>query len=119
MTAAYFESAATVFDVTGCTFAGHFDLITKFIEQEPAFDLNHPRYVKAWQQAADRLLATGKPFEINTGAISRGYRTEPYPAKDIRDYIRAHGGKLILSSDSHKKETIAFRFDEFISEAEE
>ena len=115
----YFRTVSAVYDATRCDLIGHFDLITKFIEQEPAFDLNHPRYVKAWQQAADRLLATGKPFEINTGAISRGYRTEPYPAKDIRDYIRAHGGKLILSSDSHKKETIAFGFDEFISEAEE
>ena len=100
-------------EVTKCDIIGHFDLITKFIEQDPAFDTNHPRYVKAWQQAADELLKTGKPFEINTGAISRGYRTSPYPAKEIRDYIRAHGGKLILSSDAHAKENIAFRFDEW------
>ena len=72
--------------------------------------------MKAWQTAADRLLKTGKPFEINTGAISRGYRTEPYPAKDIRDYIRRNGGTLILSSDSHQKETIAYRFQDWLSE---
>ena len=76
----------------------------------------NPRYIKAWQQAADALLKTGKPFEVNTGAISRGYRTAPYPAKEIRDYIRAHGGKLILSSDSHAKETIAYRFKEYENE---
>ena len=69
--------------------------------------------MKAWQQAADELLKTGKPFEVNTGAISRGYRTTPYPAKEIRDYIREHGGKLIMSSDAHAKENIAFRFDEW------
>ena len=115
---AYYAMMAKVVEVTKCDIIGHFDLITKFIEQDPAFDTNHPRYVKAWQQAADELLKTGKPFEVNTGAISRGYRTAPYPAKEIRDYIRAHGGKLILSSDSHRKETIAYRFNEFIGEAD-
>ena len=110
---AYYAMMAKVVEVTKCDIIGHFDLITKFIEQDSAFDTNHPRYVKAWQQAADELLKTGKPFEVNTGAISRGYRTTPYPAKEIRDYIRAHGGKLIMSSDAHAKENIAFRFDEW------
>ncbi len=110
---AYYAMVAKVVEVTKCDIIGHFDLITKFIEQDPAFDTNHPRYVKAWQQAADELLKTGKPFEVNTGAISRGYRTTPYPAKEIRDYIREHGGKLIMSSDAHAKENIAFRFDEW------
>ena len=116
---AYYATVARVAEVTKCDIIGHFDLVTKFIEQDPSFDVNDPRYVRAWQQAADTLLRTGKPFEINTGAMSRGYRTEPYPAKEIRDYIRAHGGKLILSSDSHKKETIAYQFEEFIGEADE
>ena len=110
---AYYAMMAKVVEVTKCDIIVHFDLITKFIEQDPAFDTNHPRYVKAWQQAADELLKTGKPFEVNTGAISRGYRTTPYPAKEIRDYIREHGGKLIMSSDAHAKENIAFRFDEW------
>ena len=103
-------------EVTKCDIIGHFDLVTKFIEQEPAFDVHHPRYIRAWQQAADTLLKTGKPFEINTGAMSRGYRTEPYPSREIRDYLRARGGKLILSSDSHRKETIAYRFEDYQEE---
>ena len=113
---AYYAAVARVVEVTKCDIIGHFDLITKFIEQDAQFDVNHPRYVKAWQDAADILLKTGKPFEINTGAISRGYRTSPYPSKEIREYIRAHGGKLILSSDSHQKETIAYKFEDYIDE---
>ena len=113
---AYYETESRIVDVTKCDIIGHFDLLTKFAEQDPYFDLQHPRYVKAWQTAADRLLKAGKPFEINTGAMSRGYRTEPYPAKDIRAYIRQHGGTMILSSDSHQKETIAYRFQDYISE---
>ena len=110
---AYYATVAKVVEVTKCDIIGHFDLVTKFIEVDPAFDTRDPRYIKAWQQAADALLKTGKPFEVNTGAISRGYRTEPYPAKDIRDYIRAHGGKLIMSSDAHSKENITYGFAEW------
>ena len=113
---AYYATEARVVEVTKCDIIGHFDLITKFIEQEPAFDVHHPRYVRAWQNAVNELLKTGKPFEINTGAISRGYRTEPYPSREIRDYIRAHGGKMILSSDSHQIETIAYKFEDYIDE---
>ncbi|MGX8704670.1 MAG: hypothetical protein ACSW8H_09525, partial [bacterium] len=77
------------------------------------FDEGHPRYVAAWQKAADKLIATGVPFEINTGGMSRGWRTDTYPAKPIRDYIAAHGGRFILSSDSHSTETLCSQFDKY------
>lgn len=109
---AYYGAEARVAEVTKCDIIGHFDLMTKFIEQDPAFDPHHPRYVSAWQAAADRLLETGKPFEINTGAISRGYRTSPYPSEEICAYLLSRGGKLLFSSDAHAKENIAFRFGE-------
>ncbi len=110
---AYYAAEARVVEVTKCDIIGHFDLVTKFIEQDPAFDLHHPRYVKAWQAAADRLLETGKPFEVNTGAMSRGYRTSPYPSEEIRQYLLSRGGRLLLSSDAHAKENIAFGFERF------
>ena len=108
---AYYETVSRVAEVTRCDIIGHFDLVTKFIEQDPAFDTQHPRYVKAWRNAADILLRTGKPFEVNTGAIARGYRTEPYPSAEIRQYIREHGGMLIMASDAHEKGNIGFQFD--------
>ena len=107
---AFFEAEARVVEVTKCDIIGHFDLVTKFIEVDPSFDVRHPRYVRAWQQAADALLETGKPFEVNFGAMSRGYRTSPYPSPEIRQYLLDRGGKLLLSSDAHAKENIAFGF---------
>ena len=107
---AYYETEARVADVTKCDIIGHFDLVTKFIEKDPAFDIRHPRYRKAWMKAADTLLKTGKPFEINTGAISRGYRTTPYPDGEICRYLLDHGAKLIFSSDAHSKDAIANQF---------
>ena len=92
---------------------GHFDLITKFNEGGKLFDTNHPRYLAAAKSAIDALLPLGVPFEINTGAISRGYRTEPYPAKNLIDYIKKKGGSLILDSDTHSRDNIAFQFEKW------
>ena len=110
---AYYKTVSDVVNKTSCDIIGHFDLISKFIEREPLFDMNHPRYVAAWQRAADELLKTGVPFEINTGAISRGYRSEPYPSGAMIDYIRERGGRFVLSSDAHSAENIGYRFEEY------
>lgn len=100
------------------------------------FDTSDERYIAAWKKAIDHIFddcaarytngyrnrlekagilqAGDKPvFEINTGAISRGYRTVPYPAADQIEYIKSKGGVLILSSDSHAAGTICSGFDEF------
>lgn len=111
----YYATVADVVSRTACDIIGHFDLVTKFVERTDLIDVHHPRYVAAWQSAADELLKTGVPFEINTGAISRGYRTSPYPSAEIIDYIKAHGGELILSSDAHSADAAAFQFDKFES----
>lgn len=110
---AYFDTVAGVAQKTSCDIVGHFDLITKFIEKTPLFDTKNPRYVKAWKKAVDTLLPYHIPFEINTGAISRGYRTSPYPADDIIAYIRENGGGLIQSSDAHRAEDIGYGFDKY------
>lgn len=113
----YYETEAMVCEMTGADIIGHLDLITKYNtggeggKKGALFDEGHPRYVAAWQKAADKLMETGVPFEINTGGMSRGYRTDAYPAKPIRDYIAAHGGRFILSSDSHNTETLCRWFD--------
>ena len=109
----YYELVAGVVEKTGADIIAHIDLITKFNENEKLFDTSDPRYVKAYKAAVDALIPYGKPFEVNTGAISRGYRTTPYPSKEILDYIKSKGGKLIISSDSHSKENIAFLFDNY------
>ena len=115
----FYETAATVCERTGADIIGHLDLITKYNSggeggcKGELFDEGHPRYVAAWQKAADRLLEAGVPFEINTGGMTRGYRSDAYPAKPIRDYIAAHGGRFILSSDSHDTQTLCRQFEEY------
>ncbi len=109
----YYKLVGDVLNNTGADIIGHFDLITKFNEGYKLFDETNPRYVNAWKAAVDKLLPYGKPFEVNTGAISRGYRTSPYPSLPILEYIKEKGGKVILSSDSHSAENICFEFDKW------
>ena len=108
----YFRQVSRLFRFLKPDIIGHFDLVTKFQESEPLWDPEDDRYRKAWQEAADALLPFEKPFEINTGAISRGIRRTPYPSVEILSYLNKHGARIILSSDSHRKETLCFGFEE-------
>lgn len=109
----YFDKVSDVVQKTGADIIGHLDLITKFNDQIPFFDDNSNRYLVAAKKCIDKLIPYEKTFEINTGAISRGYKTTPYPSFDLIGYIKENGGKLMLSSDAHNKKDIAFGFDKW------
>ena len=104
---------ATVAKIKNADIIGHFDLVTKFNENYRLFDETDARYVNAYKKALDTLLLQDAVFEINTGAIARGYRSKPYPSREILDYIKAGGGKVILSSDCHSKEMLMLGFSEY------
>ncbi|MBQ7348555.1 MAG: histidinol-phosphatase [Clostridia bacterium] len=109
----YFSTVADVVCKTGADIIGHFDLISKFNENDLLFDSDNPRYIAAWKSAVDKLVLSGKPFEINLGGIARGIKTQPYPSLEMIKYIKEKGGKFILSSDAHKKENVAFCFSDY------
>jgi len=111
--ATYFHQVGDVIRKTNADIIGHFDLITKFNETNKLFDTSDMRYVKAAKSAIDKLIPFGKPFEINTGAISRGYRTEAYPEMQFLKYIKEKGGRVILSGDTHAAENLCYRFAEY------
>ena len=114
----YFSTVGDVLARTNADIIGHFDLLSKFNEGGKMFDETHPRYVAAYVSAIDRLLPYGKPFEVNTGAISRGYRTHPYPSTAMLEYIAAKGGSVILGGDSHSKETLCYQFERWYKECQ-
>ena len=105
----YFEHVAELKNKRNPNIIGHFDLLTKFQEKGVAFDLEHPIYNKAAEDALKALA--GCTFEVNTGAISRGYRNEPYPAFPYLKCLRENGNLVLLSSDSHHKDTLLYQFN--------
>ncbi len=109
----YYEQVARMSEEIDYDIVGHFDLITKFSEIHPdLIDLERKEYRTLALEALHAVREKREFFEINTGAISRGYKTVPYPASFILDEMRALDCKLILSSDCHKKEFLLTGFDE-------
>lgn len=107
----YFELVGNVLELTNADIIGHFDLVTKFNENDCYFNTKDPEYIKAWQDAVDKLIPYNKPFEINTGAIARGKRITPYPAMDIADYIHSKGGFFVVTSDCHNRDMLDCYFE--------
>lgn len=107
---AYFETVSEICEKTRANIIGHFDLITKYSEKGVGPDPTSPRYISAWQKAM-QALAGKAALEINTGAMSRGCRSTPYPAPDMLAYWRRLGGQVVINSDSHHKDTLLHAFD--------
>ena len=120
LAAQYYETVGDLGRKMRPDIIGHFDLISLFNEKEALFSEDDPRYLKPAFAAVDRLIDSGcRVFEINTGAMARGYKETPYPSETLRDYIRKKGGRFILSSDSHRKETLCYAFSEYLDETKE
>jgi len=109
--AAYYRQVAEAASKSDGLFLGHIDLLTKFNEGNRLFDESDPRYLKSAFEAAETAIRRGLPLEMNTGAISRGYRVTPYPGKPILKFIREQGGEIIINSDSHSVAGMAMGFD--------
>ena len=108
----YFENVSKLPQVHKTDIIGHFDLIKIFNADGKLFDENCERYKKAAIKAVDELIKYDVLFEINTGAIFRGRRQEPYPSEFILEYIASKGGKVILNGDSHEINALGYRFKE-------
>ena len=87
---------------------GHIDLVAKY----SYVDEQSPKYQKIALEALDASLDVCPILEMNTGAISRGYRKIPYPAPFFFDLIKSKGAKITLSSDSHNANNLIYFFDE-------
>ena len=107
----YYKAAENIYELTGCDIVGHIDIITKFNEGGCLFDERNPRYERAAQTAIEGLASQGLIFEINTGAMARGYRSEPYPSKRLLSMIREAGGRITYSSDCHDANHLIHGFE--------
>lgn len=110
---AYYNSISILPERSKCDIIGHFDLITKFNEGMKIFDEGDIRYKKAYMSAVDRLALTDVFFEINVGAIIRGYKSTPYPSLEVAEYIAGKNGIFVLNSDSHSKDSLCFEFEKW------
>ena len=108
----YYEELVSFAEEVPFDIIGHVDLYTKFNEGGKLFDDTLPKYKELALHYIDKLAKTGKIFEINTGAIGKGYRSTPYPSLFILKRLFELKVPIIISSDSHSNNTINYYFDE-------
>lgn len=96
---------------------GHIDLITKLNGAGTLFDEEDRHYRMMALAALHAADPEATLLEINTGAMSRGYRKAPYPALFLLKEWRALGGRVILTSDAHSVDTVIYGYDAAAREA--
>ncbi len=109
----YYETLSDMPRHISFDIVGHFDLLTKYSEKDALMiDTESVFYRSCALEALHSLREHCELFEINTGAIGRGYRTTPYPAPFILKEMRALGCKMVLSSDCHDRRALDCGFSE-------
>jgi histidinol-phosphatase (PHP family) len=107
----YFEEVARMVDVANFDVLGHLDLVRR-----DSWDLFHETlpldgFGDLIDRILKRLIASGRGLEINTSGLRKGL-TEPVPGYQVLRRYRELGGEvLVLGSDAHRPEHIAYGFD--------
>ncbi len=109
---AYYKAVANEPKYSRVDIVGHFDLITKNLEKYPFFDTELPEYRNVALEALHAVAEKCSLFEINTGAIARGNRTDPYSSPFLLKEMKRLGCKIIISSDCHNGEYLNCHFSE-------
>ena len=99
----YFETVARLPEKGRFDIIGHFDLITKNNECGHFLDPSSREYLDLGLAAIHALKGKIPLFEVNTGAIARGYRTAPYPQLEFLTEFCRLGFGAVLTSDCHDK----------------
>lgn len=108
----YYEEISKFASSSDYDILGHIDLVTKFSERMNWNFESNSWYRDAAITALECAIKHDKFIEVNTGAISRGYRTTPYPAPFLLKRIKELNGRVILSSDCHNKNNLDCYFKE-------
>ena len=109
---AYYDALARLPEHGKYDIIAHFDLITKHCENACLFDTESDMYRRAWMDAADAFSGKIPLFEVNTGAVARGYRTIPYPKAEIIRFMREKGFGAVISSDCHNRHKLDCNWNE-------
>lgn len=98
---AYYQQLAKLPQYGKFDIVAHFDLITKYCENVQLFDRSSKEYRWMAIEAAEQIAGKIPYFEVNTGAMARGYRTSPYPDTFLLKELKRLGFGAIISTDCH------------------
>ncbi len=107
----FYETSCQIPYKVNADFIAHIDILTKNSERSSLINPNTKEYEKLALETIHTISKKLNVFEVNTGVISRGYRTTPYPSPVILKEINAIGGHVIITSDCHNMEFLNFKYD--------
>ncbi len=107
----YYREVASQAEFEEVDIIGHLDLLMKYNEDESFLRFDDPSYT-ALAEECIYTIGTRKLFEVNTGAIARGTRKTPYPARNLLEILYSAGAKLMLNSDCHNRNYLDCAFEE-------
>lgn len=115
LTKCYTNQVSLMIEAYNPTILGHIDLICKFNQKNPLFDETDKNYLYPLYELLLFAKERGVIVEINTGAISRGYKTHPYPNPAILDFCAKNKVKMTLTGDTHAPTTLTTAFPEALN----
>ena len=110
MAQAYYDLLVSYATTDRVDIVGHFDLLRKMNGDKRFFDPLGPAYRRIALEALEPIAKAGKIFEVNTGAIARGFLKEPYPAPFLLKRLLELKAPIIVSSDAHAAENLDAQF---------
>ena len=108
----YYEHLAKLPEYGKFDIIAHFDIVAKQCENTKLLNTDDKKYIGLAVEAAEALVGKIPLFEVNTGCISRGYRTTPYPTIPILKELNRLGFGAVISSDCHDGKALDCYFNE-------
>lgn len=108
----YYNLMAQLPDYGEFDIIGHFDLCVKLNQKIHFVDEGSQEYISYAFDAIDALKGEIPFFELNTGCISRGYRSVPYPIPRILKEFKRQGFGAMISSDCHDAQYLDCYYNE-------
>ena len=116
----YYKTLAVSADKYKYDVIAHIDLVSKNNEKGHFFDTTSKEYLDSAFEAIDALVGKVPLFEVNTGAVARGYRSTHYPEMPLLKRLRELGFGATISTDCHNKDLLDFEYEratEYLKEA--
>lgn len=109
---AYYAQIRDMLLKTPPNIVAHLDVIRKNNQNNTFFDETDEGYREEVLKTLEIISLTNTIVEVNTGGLSRGYVTEPYPSRWILEACHDMDIPVMVNSDTHHPTTIDFYFNE-------
>jgi histidinol-phosphatase (PHP family) len=102
----YFAAVRAMIEKGGFDILGHLDLVRKNNWKSRFFDEGAAWYKAELSLTAECLSGRELIVEVNTGGMSRGYTSSPYPDLSALSELGRRGVKATICSDAHEPRSV-------------